>query len=143
MVTRSELKTIASKVLEVLDKEDIQKMEDLEKIMGKTFPINETDSVVGEVRPSNFGTPAFALSYFSQQEGIVLETRLNASSGYTLIILKSETEVEGYESAAIDPLGNTVQSKTISPADVGLLRKELELLKEYQDIPSRDTPLKN
>ena len=130
-----ELRIIASDFLEFLNKEEISSIQDLENRLNRKYLIHQKpkDMLSFKLRPSNLGTKTHTISYTRDETGIPLEIKINNSLKYSIIILKAQNIIEGYNIFNIDTLGNLVQNKIIPSVDFSESKLELERLKNYQN----------
>ncbi len=128
-VLPSDLEQIAKNFLSSLDREKINSNVSLKNRMGETIQLDKyNDFITFELRPSNFGTQAYTISYTRLNTGIPIELKVNESLDYSQIILKVHKTLEGYFVFAIDPFGSIVQNKVIYTSDFTSVKKELERL---------------
>jgi len=120
------LKEIARIFLSVLEQEKINFREDLEERLRTSVILNDSTLISIESRPSNNNTFCYTLSYTIEKVGIPIELRINPLLNYTMIILKAQERIDGYEQFALDSHSNIVQSKLIKSSDFSVVRKELE-----------------
>src|SRR3990172_5282094 len=123
-VSFEELQKAAKNVLEICSKERIATASDLEKRMGQTISL-DPDMMTFEMRPSNYRTQAYTLSYTNPEGGILVEIKLNPDLGYSRIILKSQDPVKGYSPFSHDRFGNIQQEKMLHSSDLVFCLKEL------------------
>lgn len=133
IITREHLGTIAKSVLEFLD-EKIHSLPDLKRVQGQTFLIDENtkECISIDLRPSTFGTTAYAISYILPGMGIPLEVRINEERGYSTIIVKGDFNIPGYEQFGKDSFGNIAQNKRLDLIYLPKIRSDLEELIYYQ-----------
>ncbi|MBM3233621.1 hypothetical protein FJZ19_00835 [Candidatus Pacearchaeota archaeon] len=135
-IPRERLTEIARTFLQVLDKEKVRDVRDLERLAGQTIPIDGRDFEYFSVswRPFNLGTRALDASYIIQHKpneiggGIPLCLKINCSLGYSQIIVKTLAEIEGYLVFNEDPFGNKVQMMLVESIELQKAREEIERL---------------
>ena len=124
-----DISQIAKKFLEVLDREEIQKVKDLTTRLGLEFGLEGSqDFVRFDLRPSGLGTSAHTISYIRPGVGIPIEFKVNIILYYTQSILKTEEIILGYSPFGSDVFGNVTQNKLMNGSDVYLVRNELKTL---------------
>lgn len=137
-ISRERLAEIARTFLGVLDKEKVKDVADLARLAGQAIPIEgrEYEYTSVELRPSGLGTMALDASYIIQHKpdevggGIPLCLRINRQLGYSTIIVKTDSEVRGYDVFSEDPFGNKAQMKTLESIDLEAARREIAELTE-------------
>jgi len=132
-ISRDHLKKVARGLLYVLDRENIDTLNDLERRMGERFLLHESiqDFVLLTRTSSNHGTFAYTVSYIMPNTGTPLELKINPQLEYSNIFLKTVEEIEGYTPFILDGFGNLIQEKVIRPLDLALVRNEIENLGNY------------
>jgi len=125
-IKKEEFKKAVKRFLETLDKEKISDLRDLEKRLNSRLSItpNEKEFITIENRPSEAGTTAYTVSYVTET-GIPVEIKVNYSLGYSKIIIKTETEMNGYVPFSMDRFGNIMQTRDLDFADFERTKKEL------------------
>lgn len=123
-IKREDLKRYSLEVLNMLEREKIGSISELEEKMGESFPTPE-GIIQLESRPSESGSIASTISYIIEGKGIPIEIRLNPEHHYSLFIVKAEEELADYNPEFSDPLGNIIQDKRIESS----FEKALEELK--------------
>ena len=90
-ITLQDLSRFAREFLHVLQRENINSIQALEKIAQsgeKEITINVQESLIFAPRPSHEGTIAYTMSYVVQGAGIPIELKINKEMGYTRSIIK-------------------------------------------------------
>jgi hypothetical protein len=106
----------------------ITSLEDLDRKLGSVQPAAPGEHVEFAKVPSNHGTLAYTVSYVVPGTGVPVEFKINPQMGSATIILKMESQRQGYNPFVIDPYQNIVQMKEFAPATLGIVKKELESL---------------
>lgn len=134
-LSREDLRDIAKRFLEVIDKEKICSLEDLNKKNGQVFPrrLFPRDFIKIELRPSKQGAHANTISYIIPGIGIPIEARINPSLNYSVMIAKTDSEIPGYIKLTEDNFGNIIQDKFLNSTDFSSIRKELEVLAQDEN----------
>ena len=109
-ITPEYLGEIAKDMLRVLEEEGIVSINTLEKKLGQSFDAKE-GKIKLESRPSELDTWASTASYVIQGKGIPIEVRMNSRLEYSMVIVKTEKKIEGYNPFFYDPRGNIIQHK--------------------------------
>jgi len=125
-ISREDLAKYAERFLGVLNAEGISSWEGLSRVLERSFPVCDGESVWIGLRPSNGLTYAHTLSYVAEGVGIPIEIRLNRDLGYTKVIIKMQEELAKYAVCAMDHLRNMVQERFLEEAGVERARRELE-----------------
>lgn len=128
LISKLHLKKYIENFLEVLNRENILSIFDIEKKLNERFEVQEdsTHFVSIGLIPSNLGTGAYTISYNVTLVGIPVEIKLNQELRYSMIIVKSSEEIYGYSIFAQDPNKNLVQNKVMDTTDLTKIKKELE-----------------
>ena len=130
-ITTAQLKRFARTLLQTLDREKIYSTEDLEKMVGQTLFIPDTENFISfSLRPSNRGTQAYTTSYITSQSGIPIEIKTNKILYYQTVIIKTQEQIRGYTPFGTDGFKNLAQAKSIGSSDFSLARQELQRLTE-------------
>jgi len=126
-ISLPELRKIAGNLLDLLNRESINATHDLDGQAKLVLPLgcDSRDLVSIEKRPSDFGTTTQTISYIRPGAGIPIELKINASLGYSMVIVKTAELVQCYEPFIRDSWGNVMQSKTMQTAGLPDLKKEL------------------
>ena len=126
------LKTVAINFLEVLEREGIKSVEDVQKNLGKTFEVKKElfDYIEVGVREFRRNLPqSYRISYFIPGRGIaIIEVRVNPTLNYIQIITKAKKIISGYNSFGGDEFGNILQFKIERPLEWSRIEKGLEKL---------------
>lgn len=134
-ISLEDLGKIAGNFLYLLEKEGIEKTEDLEKRIGTTVKLEKSnDFVVITTRPSNYQTLASTISYHHPESGIPIELKINKELKYARLFVKSEKKLKDYTFFHPDYYNNFMQSKIIPSSDFSVVKKELERLKEICEM---------
>lgn len=98
--------------------------------MSRVVELGDTkkDFVSFEMRPSNYFTTAYTISYIRHGTGIPIEVRVNFDLEYYTIIIKSKEKIKSYIPFSEDFFGNIIQSKTVPLKDLKYVKKELKNL---------------
>lgn len=132
-VTREYLSKAAGGMLNFLKGQKIESVKDLNNLIEKEFPINKENNemIMTALRPSELGTKAYTISYIAKgdeknyNKGVVLDLKINTEMGYSMIILKNQSQLAGYSLFALDPFGNIIQTKRITTIDISKIKSEL------------------
>ncbi|MBD3262926.1 hypothetical protein GF374_00925 [Candidatus Woesearchaeota archaeon] len=128
IITKKELGEITRNVLKYLDEKDVKDLGDLEI---KTDAEINQEGITFQLRPSKLGTTAKVLSYLICSKGIPLEVRTNEALNYTKLIVKTSSDIPGYERFVRDSIGNLGQYKTINHINLSKVKSELKKLADY------------
>lgn len=112
IVSLDEVRAGATEICLMCGREGISSISDLERYLGKSFTMGQARIDVDK-RPSQKGTSALTISYIIPGKGIPVELRINSKLRYSLLIVKSQMELRGYNPDFYDPFGNLAQSKNI------------------------------
>ena len=112
-ITTEKFRKIASNLLGLLDREEINSIEDLEKKIGRKYDISSGEYIELFMRPSNSETFAHIISYIWEGSGIPIEARINTKLGYLQMIIKLQENIQNYAPFTEDPYGNIVQNRKI------------------------------
>ena len=135
-ITRKLLSEYSKYFLDILGKEEVKTVGDLERLAGQTIPVDgrKQDYVSIRFTPSNGGTTAIDASYIVQHRqdeiggGAPLCLKVNTKLGYSQIMIKTNCEIEGYSPFGKDPFENILQAKIIKSTDWQEIRREIENL---------------
>ena len=130
-ITREEISDVAKRLRIFLDRKKIESVKDLEKKVGESFPVlgsRPGHLITMEIRPSDFGSLAYTISYIIPKKGIPIEVRVNPGMNYSKVILKTESRLNGYDVFARDEFGNVIQIRTFPDCFLSEVKKELESL---------------
>ncbi|MEK6912619.1 MAG: hypothetical protein AABX26_01530 [Nanoarchaeota archaeon] len=129
IVTKTEIKRIAGRVLDFLESQKIGSVEDLEKKVGLSLGVADKpgDVITVENRPSNENTTACTISYITSGYGIPMEARLNTKLHYTKITIKGKFQSRSYTPFSYDTFGNLVQGRELE-CSIDALKESLEHL---------------
>jgi hypothetical protein len=129
-ISKEYIGKISENVLKLLDKEKVASSSDLDRLMNQTFPVGEKtkEQILVESRPSRSGTMAKVISYTVPGCGIPLEVRLNEEQRYSVLIVKGNFNLKGYEPFAQDVFGNIAQDKRLGSTDISQIKSELKKL---------------
>jgi hypothetical protein len=124
------LKENSIRIIEFLNKNNITKTRDLERLLNQQFEINEKtkEHIAIEMRPSNFGSLVYDISYIQQGAGILIDIKINKEFDYTSFIIKGKFLLPDYQRFALDARDNIIQSKNINTASMKRIRQELKNL---------------
>ncbi len=129
-ISFKDLGKIAGNFLYLMEKEGIEKTEDLEKRIGTTIKLEKSeDFVLITTRPSNHNTLAYTISYHCPSLGIPLELKINKEKEYSQVFIKSGKELKNYKTFHFDSYQNYMQNKICMTSNFSNLKKELEKLK--------------
>lgn len=129
-ISFKDLGKIAGNFLYLMEKEGIEKTEDLEKRIGTTVKLEKSeDFVLITTRPSNHNTLAYIVSYHCNNLGIPLELNINKKKEYSRVLIKSEKKLKDYKTFHYDCYDNPMQNKIFMTSNLSYLKKELEKLK--------------
>ena len=123
----------SSELLKVLEKEKVESNNDLQRMRDRVIVINERDLVEFKKAPSTYRTSMYITSYIRSGSGIPIELRVNPNFNYSLIILKTQTQVAQYDTFAMDPFKNIVQNKVFLPGNIDSLKEEMKRLNSIKD----------
>ena len=129
--TREEISDVARRLRVFLDRKEIESVKDLEKKMGQAFSVpggGPGDLITMEIRPSDFGSTAYTISYITPKKGIPIEVSVNPGMNYSRVILKAELRLKDYTTFAYDRFGNHIQDRIIPGCSISGVKKELESL---------------
>src|SRR3990167_4116668 len=108
----SDIRAIANRFLEIINKEELFLTNQLEKMTGKR--ISSDGDCAGSIsfgkHPSNIGTMAHNISYIRYGVCVPIEIQVNAELDYSQIILKAQYMIEGYSFFAVDRFKNIAQN---------------------------------
>ena len=124
-ITLGRLRKSTLAVLKFINEKNIAVPDDIRRHLGTVFPVEE-DIIEVRLTQSQGLTLAYRISYCIKLEGIPVELRVNGSEEYSMIILKAENNVLGYEAFATDPLRHVIQSKTLPTSNMTDIKGELE-----------------
>ena len=129
-----DLKSKARVLQEILEREHVRNIRDLEKIMDCSFIINRAskEQVTIEKRPSNSGTWAYSVSYNEEGLGIPINIFINPILEYIQVVVKGKFRLRGYSEFATDSRGNIAQAKLITSSVMADVRTELTNLANYK-----------
>ncbi|UZE94062.1 MAG: hypothetical protein IB618_00605 [Candidatus Pacearchaeota archaeon] len=131
IITEPYFKKIIRNFLTFLEKENISYVADLEQRLDKKFSIdkNPGEYIAIEMRPSNFDTKAYTISYIIPNKGIPIEIKINKALGYSQIIIKRDRVLPSYSLFHIDIFGNMAQNKELKITKISEIKEELKRLK--------------
>jgi hypothetical protein len=128
LITEEEIKDVAGRLRAFLEDEKIEGIGDLEKKISQPYSVQQGHIINIEVRPSNFFSIDFTISYITSNKGIPIEVRINPGMNYSRIIVKTELRLEDYNPFTYDEFGNVMQEKTMDGCSISELKKELKFL---------------
>ncbi len=132
LINREELKRNAENLLNILEEQKVYSVADLNRLLKKRVQVGASDFVEFSLRPSNFRTRAYTISYIVPYiQGISLEIKINPRLNYSQIIIKSENEIGDYKSFSYDDFGNLILNKKLETTEVREIKKEIERLRDY------------
>ena len=124
-----EIEKFAQQFLGFLREKLVDSTYDLDRLLGKKFPITGESYFSVELRPSNGGTEAYTLSYVIEGRGIPIEACINPRLDYIKFMIKANKEAPGYSVFGLDEAReNYVMSKELKGHDFSEVRKELRSL---------------
>ncbi len=129
-ISREEFRQIARNFGEILDREGIDSLAEVESRLGMQIEVGgqySADRVTLNMRSSNAG-PAHTLSYIRDEVGIPIEMRVSKLGNYSKSIIKFEGVAGRYVPFLDDGRGNLIQERTWGGNDFSGVRKELERL---------------
>ena len=131
-LTREYLRKIAKKTLELFDEMEISSYTDIDRVLNHESPIDENtgEHITFQLRPSNFGTQAYTISYITPGQGIPLEIKINKEIGYSKVIVKGEFVLSDYRPFAIDGM-HVAREKNFDSTEISILSSELKRLANY------------
>lgn len=135
-ISREKLSEVSKTFIEILDREWVRNLGDLEALAGQAIPVNgkEQEYLIVGWRPSNLGTRAIDASYTIQHRakqvggGIPLDLKMNRLLDYSQIIIKADFTIEDYNHIAEDPFGNIVQARVLDNTDWQRIQEEIRKL---------------
>ncbi len=133
-ITLKDIGKFAAEFLHVLEREDINSSEVLEKRAQRgrqEFMINVQESLVIMLRPSQMVTLACTMSYTVQGVGIPIELRINKQLDYTKSIIKSIKIIPEYSKFAEDEFGNIIQDTSWKGSELSKSIEHLRKLESY------------
>lgn len=133
-ITSKDIGRFATEFLHVLQRENINSSEVLEKRVqeGKQeFTINVQESLVIMFRPSQRGTLACTMSYAVQGVGTPIELRINKELNYTKSIIKSIKIIPEYSKFTEDKFGNIIQDTSWEGPELSKSIEHLRKLESY------------
>ncbi len=126
-ISLEELSKIAGNFLYLLEKEGIEKTDDLEKRIGTTIKLEKSnDFIVITTRPSNYSTLAYTISYHRSELGIPFELKINKQLGYSHVFIKSEEELKDYTTFHFDYYNNYMQNRIFKSSEFSEVKEELK-----------------
>lgn len=126
-ISLEELSKIAENFLCVLEKEGIEKIEDLEKRTGTTIQLEKSqDFIVITTRPAYYKSVANTILYNRPWSGIPITLEMNKKLEYSQIFIKCEKKLKDYNTFCHDYYDNSMQNKILSSLDLSDLKKELK-----------------
>lgn len=143
-ISLEDLGKIAGNFLYLMEKEGIEKTEDLEKRIGTTVKLEKSnDFVVISLKPSCYKSLAPSVFYISPNFGIPIELKINkevkiSKLGYSKIFIKSQERIKNYNFLRKDSYDNFMQKRIFYSSDFSVVKKELERLKEICEICKND-----
>jgi hypothetical protein len=129
-ITRQDLGEMAGRILEVLERERICSLAQLNEHKGKRITVGEKEFVDINLRPSKRGTQANTLSYIVEDRGIPIGVRINPVLHYGDITVKTGGLIGGYQDFSLDGFGNLIQSKELYPSSFQCMERELKELRD-------------
>ena len=137
-ISKTRLREIARNFLAFIDKRKITCTGQLEQLLGERIELERKrpDLIEVSLKPSNNKTQALTISYCIPyrtgriEGGIPLEVKINQELNYSLVIIKTDSKVRGYEPFKQDYFKNIMQSKKIESADWQDVRAEIAKLAE-------------
>ncbi len=134
-ISLEDLGKIAGNFLYLIEKEGIEKTDDLEKRIGTTIKLEKSeDFVIITTRPSNHNTLAYTIAYHCPSLGIPLELKINKEKEYSQVFIKSGKELKSYKTFHFDMYDNFMQNKIFQSSDFSMIKKELERLKNICEM---------
>ena len=133
-ITLKDLGKFAAEFLHVLERENINSTQGLEKRAqgrGQEFTINVQDSLIIMLRPSQEMTFAYAMSYVVQGAGAPIELRINRELDYTKSTIKFAGTIPGYSRFAKDEFDNIIQDTLWMGSELSKSIEHLRELKSY------------
>tara|TARA_Y100000310_G_scaffold292107_1_gene320589 strand:+ start:421 stop:837 length:417 start_codon:yes stop_codon:yes gene_type:complete len=135
-ISREKLSEVSKTFIDILDKEGVKTLRDLERLVGQAFPVSgkEQEYLVIIHRPSNLGTRAIDASYVIQHKpkqvggGIPLDLKMNQMLNYSQIIIKTDSEIKGYGPFAKDSFDNIIQGRIIDTINWQEVQEEIKKL---------------
>lgn len=137
-IDKAKLVEVRNSLVGLLDRQDIRTTQDLKRFEGQAFPIEGKpyDYVIVERSSSNFGTSVLSMAYVITKTdegrvggGVPINVYMNQELGYSKIILKCTSFLEGYMPFIQDAFGNLAQEGTLSGTN---LRHVVEVLKRLE-----------
>lgn len=140
-ITLGRLKRNTQAVLAFMRERNIAVPDDIRQHLGTLSHVCEGEVIEVHLARSRSFTLAYTISYCVKLEGVPIELRVNGGEGYSMIILKADNNVPGYEAFMTDPLRHVIQSRTIPTSNIpdliGELERIIEVLPEDQDSLQR------
>ena len=136
-ITPRLLETALDRVLDFMSKRNISSERDLEGLVGtKEFISARPLEFIGvEKNPAGRSFPptsyAHTINYIIDGKGIIVEVRINSEENYSLLTVKMNGMIQGYEKRALDVNGNIIQSRVTQNSEVGVVRGQISALKDY------------
>lgn len=126
-----EIEKFAQQFLGFLDKNLVDSIYDLDRLLGKKLPIDAESFFLVELRPPTERADEYTLSYAIKGRGIPIEARINPRLDYIRFIVRANKPATGYEVSGFDAkMENYVMHKEFKGHDFGEVRKELRSLTE-------------
>ncbi|MBI2632468.1 hypothetical protein HYW75_05680 [Candidatus Pacearchaeota archaeon] len=129
-ITKKIIRGAAKSLIKFLEKRKIDSANNLDNIVGKSFPLKDSfpDTIEVSIRPSNDRTIAYTISYVSLINGVPLEVKINPELNYSRVIVKMKKSLTNYTVFSEDEFSNLRQSKLIKSSDIIEVRDELRYL---------------
>ncbi len=133
-IKADDIRMFASGFLKILEEQEVKSAQDLERLIGKEFKIEqkESDFLSFTNRPSNLSTMAYTISYIRPGSGIPIELKINSSLNYSQVIIKTQELIEDYTPFSVDTFENIIQYKLLNSSDIYLSIKELIALSKLK-----------
>lgn len=127
MTNRNEIRRAAKSLLRIMDKNNINSIDDLKKAQGY-YQICEQNEAFINICSLEKDSGAYVMDY-NDSEGIKLHLRLNLSKQRSRIVLRCYHRFEGYEVLhSILGSGDSFQDKKIESVGISRLRDEIKSL---------------
>lgn len=128
-INKRDISSIARNFISVLEDNGIEGMRDILNRLGNDLDINgDYISVYKRKSRKKDRTLEIIMSYNTPDQIIPIELRLIPKKNRSLIFLRAEEIVDGYEASKIDEFGNILQNKIIKKYQFSLVKEELAKL---------------
>jgi len=127
LITPEKLGKIAKDILNFLEKEEINSIQNLEGRLGEFFGVGERGDILIESKISG-PKEDYTINYINYELGIPFEIRMNSYTSNSKIIVKTNKELDNYESRGSDSFGNIIQEKSMKKCPISEIKKELRKL---------------